>query len=62
MDILDEELAAIRRIRMERLTELMRDLEAGRPLGSGRNVSESGSDDTMHPAKAPAGSRSDTPR
>jgi hypothetical protein len=55
-DILTEELAAIRRIRLERLKELMRDLEEGRELGSGSeaNTRESGVHEPVASEGAPA--------
>jgi len=40
-DELTEQLEALRRFRQRRLAKLMRDLEAGRPLGSGCDESES---------------------
>ncbi len=40
-DELTEQLDALRRFRQRRLVQLMRDLETGRPLGSGCDDSES---------------------
>ena len=40
-DELTEQLEALRRFRQRRLVQLMRDLEAGRPLGSACDDSES---------------------
>ena len=40
-DELTEQLEALRRFRQRRLAKLMRDLEAGRPLGSGCDDPES---------------------
>lgn len=51
-DVLTEELAAIRRIRMERLKELMRALEDGR-LTSGAEQNTSGSALHEAPPSAP---------
>jgi hypothetical protein len=56
-DILTEELAAIRRIRMERLKELMRDIEERqRASNGGPGANGSGSDEAS-PETPPASSR-----